>query len=131
MNKKKPQIVMTYNETKRSVDKFDQLCNNMPCNRKTRWWPCWPYFTIWSTWPTWIMITWYIYKIFTKNKNSKPLSRQNFLIKLSDQLAKQHLMRRLTISKLLKKKKKENSFSTFTNLKINRKYCSFCRKKKE
>lgn len=31
----KPEVIMTYNATKGSVDTFDQLCQGMNCGRKT------------------------------------------------------------------------------------------------
>lgn len=35
----KPQIILTYNQTKGGVDSFDQMCQSMNCGRKTRRWP--------------------------------------------------------------------------------------------
>lgn len=35
----KPEIIHTYNATKGAVDTFDQMCQNMNCNRKTKRWP--------------------------------------------------------------------------------------------
>lgn len=35
----KPEIIHTYNSTKGAVDTFDQMCQNMNCNRKTKRWP--------------------------------------------------------------------------------------------
>lgn len=36
---KKPEMILSYNATKGSVDTFDQMCQNMNCGRKTARWP--------------------------------------------------------------------------------------------
>lgn len=35
----KPEMILFYNETKRGVDTFDQMCSSMSSNRKTNRWP--------------------------------------------------------------------------------------------
>nr|CAI5843818.1 unnamed protein product [Callosobruchus analis] len=43
---KKPFIIETYNSTKGAVDTFDQMCQNMCANRKTRRWPLCLFFNM-------------------------------------------------------------------------------------
>lgn len=38
-NSQKPEMILSYNATKGSVDTFDQMCQNMNCGRKTARWP--------------------------------------------------------------------------------------------
>ena len=37
--KRKPEVTLTYNETKAGVDTMDQMTRNYSCKRKTRRWP--------------------------------------------------------------------------------------------
>lgn len=92
MNKKKPEIIHHYNQTKAGVDALDQLVANYTCKRMTKRWPvalfsnmidvsAYNSYVIWTEMnPAWNF-----------NKNFR---RRLYLVELADQLINEHILRR-------------------------------------
>lgn len=133
-NTKKPYIIETYNSTKGAVDTFDQMCQNMCANRKTRRWPLCMFFNMIN------MTCINSYVIYSHNvisKGGKPLSRQAYMLELHKELCKPQQMFRLqnipnmsrslkrTIADVLEQEEPVEHI-TEDNQKGKRKYCSTC-----
>lgn len=127
----KPEIVMNYNSTKGGVDTFDQMTQNMCCNRKTKRWPLCFFYNMLniSTLNSFVIYTHNNYKI-----KLRPLNRLRYMLKLSDELIAPWLKiryalpninsdLRLSIGKLL-----NQPVETAPNpsQKGSRTYCSYC-----
>lgn len=90
----KPEIIMFYNQTKGSVDTFDQMCSSMSCWRKTNRWPMTMFYLILNI----AFVNSYI--IYTHNvlsKGEKPLNRKEYMKKLSTELSIPWMRHRLEI----------------------------------
>lgn len=82
---KKPDIILTYNQTKGAVGTFDMMCSNMNCGRKTKRWPMCLFYNILNI----AAINSYV--IYVNNviaKGGKPLCRLEFMLKLHKQLTR-------------------------------------------
>ena len=136
----KPEIILCYNQTKGSVDSFDQCVSNTSCNRKTKRWPMCMFYNMLniSSYNAFVV---YLYNFFKKNKDgTKPLSRFDFLVKISDDLTFPWMLERLQRPHMPEKVRE----SIKRTLKIQdapviheqqeqilkKKYCSFCSYKK-
>lgn len=137
-NSKKPEIILTYNSTKGSVDTFDQMCNLMSCNRKTRRWPLCIFYNMLNIACINAYVI-YVHNLCKNSPNSKPLSRQKFMLQLHEELTDTFLTTRLLNPKLrtsLKRNINEclktdgasssNSNNQNSNQSSSRKYCSNC-----
>ncbi|XP_050310635.1 uncharacterized protein LOC126746418 [Anthonomus grandis grandis] len=132
INTKKPEMIMSYNSTKGAVDTFDQMCQNMCANRKTKRWPMCIFYNMINI----ACINAYV--IYSHNifaQGGKPLPRQQFMMELHKKRTESHQTSRLENTKLnreLKKiisgvLKKEDAPEFVTeNQKGPRKYCSVC-----
>nr|CAI5845222.1 unnamed protein product [Callosobruchus analis] len=131
---KKPFIIETYNSTKGAVDTFDQMCQNMCANRKTRRWPLCLFFNMIN------MACINSYVIYSHNvslQGGKPLSRQAYMMELHKELCSPQQIYRLqntpNMSRSLKRniaevlKQEEPTEHTIEqNQKGKRTYCSTC-----
>lgn len=136
-NSGKPEIIMTYNATKGSVDTFDQLCQSANCGRKTKRWPLCFFYNMLNI----AVINAFVIYVhnYYRTKNDKPLSRQRFMIKLHEDLCADWQRQRLSEPKLSRELRNsiikvlgiENPRAVVENLKGRRTYCSFCDWKKK
>ena len=91
-NTNKPEIIQTYNATKGAVDTFDQMCQNMCANRKTKRWPMCIFYNMIN------MACINSYVIYSHNGISyggKPMTRQMYMLELHKNLTEAHQSRRL------------------------------------
>ncbi|XP_066149861.1 piggyBac transposable element-derived protein 4-like [Euwallacea fornicatus] len=93
----RPAIIHNYNQTKGSVDTFDQMCSNMNSSRKTRRWPLCVFYGMinMSSINSYVIYTFNILKT-----GKKPLSRYQYMINLSQCLAKSWMLQRYNSSTL-------------------------------
>ena len=136
-NTNKPEIIQTYNATKGAVDTFDQMCQNMCANRKTKRWPMCIFYNMIN------MACINSYVIYSHNGISyggKPMTRQMYMLELHKNLTEAHQSRRLQtvpninidlkkiINDVLGKESeiKEQPQGQNTIKKGPRKYCSKC-----
>lgn len=71
----KPEIIMYYNQIKRGVDTFDQMCSSMSYSRNTNRWPMVVHYVMLNI----AFVNSYV--IYCPNilfKIEKPLSRKNY-----------------------------------------------------
>ncbi|XP_045450544.1 piggyBac transposable element-derived protein 4-like [Melitaea cinxia] len=107
----KPDIILFYNQTKGGVDSFDQMCSSMSTNRKTNRWP----MTVFYGMLNMSFVNSYI--IYCHNKLSrkeKPLSRKNFIKKISTELTTPWMQQRLE-APTLKRSVRENIMNVIQN----------------
>ena len=91
-NTKKPEIIHTYNATKGAVDTFDQMCQNMCANRKTKRWPMCIFYNMIN------MACINSYVIYSHNvitRGGKPMARQMYMLELHKKLTETHQTTRL------------------------------------
>lgn len=130
---KKPDIILTYNQTKGAVDTFDMMCNNMNCVRKTKRWPMCLFYNILNI----AAINSYV--IYVNNviaKGGKPLCRLEFMLKLHEQLTRDwqslrqqnvHLNKEVhTMLTNIIGEAIEEQHAPVVQDKKGRKYCSYC-----
>ncbi|KAJ8930740.1 hypothetical protein NQ314_016431 [Rhamnusium bicolor] len=89
---KKPEIIHTYNATKGAVDTFDQMCQNMCANRKTKRWPMCIFYNMIN------MASINSYVIYAHNvitRGEKPIIRQMYMLELHKKLSEAHQTSRL------------------------------------
>lgn len=136
----KPEIIMYYNQTKGGVDTFDQMCSSMSCSRKTNRWPMTMFYGILN------MTFVNSYVIYCHNilaKGEKPLSRREYMKKLSTQLSEPWMTERLE-APTLPKRVRDNIINILPDPVIQnsaddeeeppakkRRYCAFCTSKKK
>lgn len=88
----KPEMIMYYNQTKGGVDTFDQMCSSMSCSRKTNRWPMAVFYGMMNI----SFVNSYV--IYCHNmiaNNDKPLSRRNYMKKLSTEFISPWMEKRL------------------------------------
>lgn len=90
----KPEIIMFYNETKCGVDLMDMRCAVYSSGRRTRRWPLAVFYRLVNVCSVNTFIMYLCYK------DSPVISRYDFLKRLSLELMKPHLQKRLTIQNL-------------------------------
>ena len=96
--KKKPEVVLKYNQTKGGVDTLDQMAHSFTTKRKTKRWPLVHFFNILDL-STICARTVYIQK-YPNDPLSDARSRQQFNIRIGRQLALTHIQRRREIPTL-------------------------------
>ena len=104
--KKKPEIVLKYNQTKGGVDSMDQMAHSFTRKRKSRRWPLVQFFNILdiSTIAARIVYS----RKFPNDQLSKPDSRQQFNIKIAKQLVLPQIQRRQDSASTLHETVKNN-----------------------
>ena len=130
---KKPEIVLTYNQTKGAVDTLDQMCQNMNCGRKTRRWPLCMFYNILNIAAINSYVI-YVHQFFKYALGTTPSSRLNFMIDLQQQLTRPWQIQRAAIPSLNKELKtaiqkvlkRDNEPQQSPMQKGPRKYCSYC-----
>lgn len=128
----KPEIVHVYNSTKGAVDTFDQMAQNMCCNRKTRRWPLCVFYNMMNIAAVNSYII-YHHNVIVSGK--KPKNRLQYMLQLQEELTRPWQETRLQISSMPSHVKK----SLFSVLEKNptkgeeekkatgrRTYCSQC-----
>uniref|UniRef100_A0A6A7FSW8 Transposase n=1 Tax=Hirondellea gigas TaxID=1518452 RepID=A0A6A7FSW8_9CRUS len=85
----KPEIFVTYNETKGAVDKFDQMCLSYSCSRKTRRWPLCVFYGM-------LNIATINSFIIYKNNKQEYINRRLFMRSLAEALVKPWAEQRLS-----------------------------------
>lgn len=136
---KKPELIMTYNDTKGGVDSFDQMCNNANCGRKTKRWPlCFFYNMInVATINAFVVYNHNFYRKY--GIDAKALSRQKFMIQLQEQLTRRFQLIRLPQPNLNKDLKQSiekvlqlpKPIVEGVDQQGPRTYCKFCNWKKK
>ncbi|XP_050338705.1 piggyBac transposable element-derived protein 4-like [Bactrocera neohumeralis] len=133
---KKPEIILTYNSTKGAVDTFDQMTQNICCNRKTKRWPLCFFYNMLNI----SSVNAYVLYSHNVTRNGlKPMSRSKFVLKLHEELTQPWQEERLLNARLpTKLKEKINEIIKTNNpigsivsqkaspQKAKRKYCTFC-----
>lgn len=76
----KPEMIMTYNDTKGGVDVVDKLCSSYNCARGTRRWPMVPFYSMLNV----AGINAFV--IYNGNNPESKLPRKEFLLRLSHEL---------------------------------------------
>lgn len=96
-NKKLPDIIQFYNETKGGVDSMDQLCHTYSTSRKTRRWPLCLFYNLLDIIGINCMIL-----LRGSNAHGKEMikNKRSFLKELAVALVRPHMMSRLNISTL-------------------------------
>lgn len=87
----KPEIIHFYNSTKGAVDTVDQMCSNICTNQKTNRWALCVFYNKLN------LCTINAYVIYVSNNvrnKTKPMSRRDFVLKLSDELMAPWLQQR-------------------------------------
>ena len=83
---RKPEVILTYNETKAGVDTMDQMTRTYSCKRKTRRWPLVVFYNILAISATNAYVIW---KALNPNWNSnKSHKRRLCLLQLGKELAR-------------------------------------------
>lgn len=131
---------MFYNQTKGGVDTFDQMCSTMSCSRKTNRWPMTMFYGILN------MAFVNSYVLYCHNihaKKEKPLSRREYMKKLSEQLTAPWMNKRLDapslprhvrskIENIMIQPTTESQGDTEDEPPVKkRRYCSYCSCKKK
>ena len=81
---RKPEVILTYNETKAGVDTMDQMTRTYSCKRKTRRWPLVVFYNILDISAINAYVIW---KALNPNWNSnKSHKRRLYLLQLGKQL---------------------------------------------
>lgn len=135
----KPDIYHFYNQTKTAVETFDRLCSAMSCSRKTNRWPTAVFYGILNMA---FVNSAIIYIQNMINTNQKPLSRREFMKKLSADLTKPWMETRVEVTTLKRSVREHISLILDKPLSLDndtedesepkkRKYCSFCSYKKK
>lgn len=89
---KKPEIIHTYNATKGAVDTFDQMCQNMCANRKTKRWPMCIFYNMINVA---CINSYVIYSHNVITRGGKPITRQMYMLELHKELTEAHQTSRL------------------------------------
>lgn len=131
----KPEMIMFYNQIKGGVDTFDQMCSSMSCSRKTNRWPMAVLYGIFNIA---FVNSYVIYCSNILSKNEKPLSRKNFMKKLSTDLSLPWMEKRLEMP-TLKRSVRQNIEILLPKANANsgqvqqeeppvkkKRYCSYC-----
>ncbi|XP_014480095.1 PREDICTED: piggyBac transposable element-derived protein 4-like [Dinoponera quadriceps] len=148
----KAEIVLNYSNTKNAVDAFDQMCQHRNCGRKTKRWPACIFYNMINIACINAYVV-YVHNFYKKKshdpsspseKQEKPLSRFDFMLKLEEQLSQPWLRERLKmpITKSLRQSIKRcllNGVQEPTNVEQTndepaikkRRYCTFCDYKKQ
>jgi len=84
---RRPQAVITYSKTKGAVGAMDEMCSSMSTSRKTRRWSMCLFYNMLNIAAVNSYVI-YLHNFFRSEwtRNQKPLSRMNFMLKLSEQL---------------------------------------------
>lgn len=97
---KKPEIILTYNATKGSVDTFDQMCQNMNCSRKTMRWPLCYFYNMVNIGSINAYVI-YLHNCYRAGKEkSEVLSRMDFMLSLHKSFTKEVQKSRLNMRNL-------------------------------
>lgn len=135
----KPDMILFYNQTKGGVDSFDQMCSSMSSNRKTNRWPMAVFYGMLNM----AFVNSYIIYCHNKiSKQEKPMSRKDFMKKLSTDLTAPWMQKRLE-APTLKRTLRDNITNVLKNVvpatpensndepePKKRRYCGFCSYKK-
>ncbi|XP_067645065.1 uncharacterized protein [Eurosta solidaginis] len=97
----KPVIIQSYNETKGAVDTFDQMCGHSSCSRKTKRWPLCMFYGMLNMA---LLNSYIIYVSNCEIMKTKPMTRREFLKKLSKDLCKDWCAIRLEERPLMQKR---------------------------
>ncbi|XP_067614094.1 piggyBac transposable element-derived protein 4-like [Eurosta solidaginis] len=81
----KPVIIQSHNETKGAVDTFNQMCGHSSCSRKTKRWPLCMFYGMLNMA---LLNSYIIYVSNCEIMKTKPMTRREFLKKLSKDLCK-------------------------------------------
>lgn len=138
--KTKPDMILFYNQTKGGVDSFDQMCSSMSTNRTTNRWPMAVFYGMLNM----SFVNSYIIHCHNKLSNKeKPLSRKNFMKKLSTDLTRPWMQQRLeaptlkrsvrdNITNILQKEPQPLPENTTEEPEPKkRRYCGYCSYKKQ
>ncbi|XP_066257793.1 piggyBac transposable element-derived protein 4-like [Euwallacea similis] len=131
---KKPEIIYAYNSIKGAVDTFDQMAQNICCNRKTRRWPLCIFYNMMNIAS---VNSYVIYHHNKTNQEQTPLSRLQFVLKLHEELTREWQEIRLQNVTTLPRKLSESISEILqldqpiqnqehTQNKGKRSYCSLC-----
>ena len=101
VEKKKPEIICFYNETKGGVDNFDHLVSLTSCKRKTSRWPLVLFYNMIDTAGIAAFIIWLCN--FPQWEAKVHNRRRLFLMQLGQSLVKEHVQRRASDTRKLKK----------------------------
>ncbi|KAG8337272.1 hypothetical protein J6590_108356 [Homalodisca vitripennis] len=86
----KPEIIAEYNRTKGGVDTIDMMCSNYSSSRRTQRWPMVIFFTIVN-----IASGVNAYILYNSYRNTKPMTRLDFMKSLAQKLVTPLMQRRL------------------------------------
>lgn len=142
-NTKKPEIIMTYNDTKGGVDSFDQMCNNSNCGRKTKRWPLCLFYNMINiaSINSYVLYVHNFYQKHGTGNDSKAMTRHKFMIQLHEQMTRKFQIIRfaqpnlakdlkLSLEKVLALPKRAEG-PPITDQQGPRAYCKFCDWKKK
>lgn len=127
----KPEIIHVYNSTKGAVDTFDQMSQNICCNRKTRRWPLCFFYNMLNIAA---INSYVIYNHNVTALKKKPVSRVKYMLTLHEQLTLPWQETRRSIPTLPRDLKEcisnvlgeKTSTTTKMEQKGKRSYCSIC-----
>lgn len=100
--KKKPDIILHYNDTKSGVDNMDHMLSLYSCKRKINRWPMVLFFNVVDVAALASFILW-ICNVPDWRKESKWSRRRQFLVELGEELVKPLILRRLQMRMNLRK----------------------------